>query len=187
MKWRTIKWRGWALVIHRDLGYFFTGVVVIYAISGLAVNHADNWDANFIIEEREVTLSLPQDRYEVTEEHVRANLASLGAAESYRSHDFPSPQKIKIYLAEGSILARLSDGQGTYETIRRRPVLYYLNALHLNPAKWWKIFSDVFAIALILIVITGLLLPRGRLGLAGRGKWLLGAGILVPLAALVMM
>jgi hypothetical protein len=182
-----MKWRSWALVIHRDLGYFFTGVIVIYAVSGLAVNHADDWDANFIVEERDVALDLPRERYEVTEEHVRANLVSLDAADDYRSHDFPSPQKIKIYLADGSILARLTDGQGTYETIRRRPVFYYLNALHLNPAKWWKIFSDVFAVALILIVMTGLLLPRGRLGLAGRGKWLVGAGILAPLAALVMM
>jgi hypothetical protein len=182
-----MKWRSWALVIHRDLGYFFTGVIVIYAISGLAVNHADDWDANFIVAEREVELTLPQDRYEVTEESVRANLVSLDAEGSYRSYDFPSPQKIKIYLEGGSILARLSDGKGTYETIRRRPVLFHLNALHLNPQKWWKLFSDVFALALILIVITGLLLPRGRLGLAGRGKWLLGAGVLVPIAALVMM
>lgn len=181
-----MKWRKWALVLHRDLGYFFTGVIVIYAISGLAVNHADDWDANFIVAEQEVRLDLPQERYEITEDQVRANLVSLGAEDDYRSHDFPSPQKIKIYLADGSILAKLSDGQGTYETIRRRPVLYHLNALHLNPAKWWKIFSDVFAVSLILIVITGLLLPRGRLGLAGRGKWLLGAGVLVPLAALVM-
>jgi hypothetical protein len=50
-----MKWRSWALVIHRDLGYFFTGVIVIYAVSGLAVNHADDWDANFIVEERDVT------------------------------------------------------------------------------------------------------------------------------------
>jgi uncharacterized protein len=181
-----MKWRSSALVIHRDLGYFFTGVIVIYAVSGLAVNHADDWDANFIVEERKVMLDLPRERYDVTEEQVRTNLVSLGAAEDYRSHDFPSPQKIKIYLVNGSILARLSDGQGTHETIRRRPVLYHLNALHLNPAKWWKIFSDVFAVALILIVITGLLLPRGRQGLAGRGKWLVGAGIIAPLAALMM-
>lgn len=181
-----MKWRGWALAIHRDLGYFFTGVIVIYAVSGLAVNHASDWDSNFIVAERPVKLDLPAQRYDITEEHVRANLVSLGAAAGYRSHDFPSPQKIKIYLDEGSILARLDDGQGTYETIRRRPVLYHLNALHLNPEKWWKIFSDIFAVALILIVLTGLLLPRGRKGLAGRGKWLVAAGVLVPLAALVM-
>jgi hypothetical protein len=182
-----MKWRKWALVIHRDLGYFFTGVIIIYAVSGLAVNHADDWNANFIIAEREVVLDLPREHRDISEQDVLVNLASLGAKESYRSFDFPSSEKIKIYLAEGSILARLRDGKGTYETIRRRPVLFQLNALHLNPEKWWKIFSDVFAIALILIVITGLLLPRGRLGLAGRGKWLVGAGALVPIAALMMM
>jgi uncharacterized protein len=74
------------------------------------------------------------------------------------------------------------------QTYRLQPVVVeYLHALHLNPAKWWRIFSDVFAVSLILIVITGLLIPRGRQGLAGRGKWLVGTGILVPLVALVMM
>jgi hypothetical protein len=72
------------------------------------------------------------------------------------------------------------------ESVRRRPVFHQLNMLHLNPTKWWRIFSDLFAGALILIALTGLLIPRGRNGLGGRGKWLVAAGLSVPLAALLL-
>ena len=129
-----MKWRCWAMILHRDLGYFFTGVVIIYAISGLAVNHADSWNSSFVESNKAVQLDLPHERAQVTEDHVRAALASIGAADQYESFDFPSSRKIKIYLKEGSVLAKLSDGSGTYETIRPRWFLYYANRLHLNPA-----------------------------------------------------
>ncbi len=182
-----MKWRCWAMILHRDLGYFFTGVVIIYAISGLAVNHADSWNSSFVESNKAVQLDLPHERAQVTEDHVRAALASIGAADQYESFDFPSSRKIKIYLKEGSVLAKLSDGSGTYETIRPRWFLYYANRLHLNPARWWRLFSDVFAASLLVIAVTGLVIPRGGAGLAGRGKWLVAAGALVPLAAVMVM
>ncbi len=182
-----MKWRRWALVLHRDLGYFFAGVVVIYAISGLAVNHAGDWNPNFSTTRKEVMLVLPRQPSAITNKHVVASLRSIGETANYKSFDFPSPKKIKIYLADGSIMARLSDGRGIFETIRPRPFFCCANLLHLNPKKWWLAFSDVFAVCLILIVLTGLLIPKGRKGLAGRGKWFVGGGMLIPLAAIVLM
>lgn len=179
-----MKWRGWALSLHRDLGYFFAGVVIVYAVSGLVVNHAADWDSSFVIERTDFKLDLPRDRTDITDEIVVENLRRIGEADNYKAFDFPSANKIKIYLQDGSILARLSDGSGTYETIRKRPVLYDFNQLHLNPTTWWRVFSDVFAVCLLFIAVTGIVLPKGRMGLAGRGKWLVGAGLLVPLAAI---
>lgn len=180
-----MKWRAWALTLHRDLGYFFTGVLLVYAFSGLAVNHVDDWDPSFAVERREVRFELPRDRAQVTEEAVLALLEPLGEANNLRGFDFPSASKVKIYLKDGSIVARLADGRAEYESIRRRPLLYHANALHLNPVKWWKAFSDVFAVGLIVIAITGVCVARGRYGLAGRGKWLIGAGLVAPLAAML--
>lgn len=182
-----MKWRRLILALHRDLGYFFTGVLLLYCVSGLAVNHVDDWNPNFVVEHREVTLDLPSERSQVTEEAVVAALQPLGESENLRGFDFPSSRRVKIYLKDGSVVARLSDGRGEYESIRRRPLLYEANALHLNPAKWWKFFSDVFAVGLIVIAITGLCIARGRQGLAGRGKWLVGAGLVAPLAAMLML
>ena len=181
-----IKWRAWAIFLHRDLGYFFTGIVVLYAVSGIAVNHAGDWNPNFVVNSRDVTLDLPSEATQVTTAQVRKCLAEVGEADNYRSHDFISSSRMKIYLTDGDMVVNLADGSAHHETIRRRPVLFYLNRLHLNPARWWKLFSDFFAVCLILIAITGLFVLRGPKGLAGRGKWLVAAGLIVPLLAMFL-
>lgn len=180
-----MNWRRWVLVLHRDLGYFFTGVVVLYAISGIAVNHADDWNPSFIIERRDITLDLPHEPAKINEQSILANLLPIGEAENYRGFDFPSMEKIKVYLKNGDIIVDLKDGKGSLETIRRRPLLHQVNGLHLNPVQWWKVFSDLFAVGLVLIAVTGLLIAKGRQGFLGRGKWLVGAGLLIPLAAML--
>jgi len=58
--------------------------------------------------------------------------------------------------------------------------------LHVNPETWWLLFSDIFAGALVLIALTGLFIGRGRYGLTGRGKWFVGAGVIAPLAAILL-
>ena len=40
--------------------------------------------------------------------------------------------------------------------------------------------------ALILVAITGLFVLKGKKGITGRGAWLTGAGVLIPLVFLVM-
>jgi hypothetical protein len=182
-----MKWRGWLLALHRDMGYFFTGVVVLYAVSGIAGNHASDWNSDFIVNRSDVKIDLPSEQAQITSEHVLSNLERLGEAENYRTYDFPSSEKIKIYLADGCIMASLRDGHGTQETIRRRPLFYDVNRLHRNPTASWKAFSDLFAVALIFLAISGLIIARGRQGLLGRGKWFVAAGLLVPLAAMFFM
>jgi len=115
-----MNWRRFILALHRDLGYFFTGVTVLYAISGLAVNHADDWNPSFVSCRTEVKLDLPSEQSKIDTKAVKANLAQYGEADNYRGYDFPSPQKIKIYLKDGDVVADLKSGMGSLETYRRR-------------------------------------------------------------------
>ena len=48
-----MKWRKWNNIIHRDLGYLCVGLTIIYAVSGVAVNHVQDWNPNYIIEKQE--------------------------------------------------------------------------------------------------------------------------------------
>ena len=58
-----------------------------------------------------------------------------------------------------------------------------LNQLHLNAPKGvWTIVADVYAIGLILMALTGMFVLKGRTGITGRGRWLVAAGIILPLA-----
>ncbi len=181
-----MNWRGWARVLHRDLGYFFTGVVLIFAVSGLAVNHARDWDPDFQVERLAVRLDLPDRRADVTEADVREALTTVAQCGDFLTMDFPTDHQIKIFLSDGSMLISLRDGTGIYESVRRRAILYSANRLHLNPKGWWLAFSDIFAVALLVIAVTGLVLLRGRGGFFGRGKWFVGVGVLLPLLALLL-
>ena len=62
--------RRWIIAIHRDVGYFFTGFIIIFATSGIALNHIDHWNPNFIIERRLVEIELPDASEKVTQEHI---------------------------------------------------------------------------------------------------------------------
>ena len=50
-KWGA-KARAWLRAWHRDVGYLLVGLTVVYAVSGIAINHIDDWDPNFKAYER---------------------------------------------------------------------------------------------------------------------------------------
>ena len=169
-------------IVHRDLGYFFAGTTLIYAVSGLAVNHVDDWNPSFVVHRDRVDESATVEPSQVTKQWVMDVLTPPGARHDYRSHDFPSEGKVKIYLDDGSLFINLVSGEGEYEVVKRRPVLYQFNRLHLSPRRAWLVFSDVFAGGLVVITLTGLFIHKGKYGLTGRCMALTTAGVLVPLA-----
>jgi|GEM_PF-216128 len=77
--------------------------------------------------------------------------------------------------------------QGVAVQVEREPQPRYFlaaaNWLHTNRGKAaWTWFADGYAILLIFLALSGiLLLPKGRKGLLGRGGILLLIGILIPL------
>ncbi len=93
--------------VHRDLGYLLAGTTILYAISGLALNHVDDWNPNFVISRQDVQMPVANDVVAVTRDWVLSALEPLGEQDHYRSHDFPTPEKVKIYLDEGSIFVDL--------------------------------------------------------------------------------
>jgi hypothetical protein len=171
-------------VVHRDLGYLVAGATILYAVSGLALNHVSDWNPNFVIDRQEIATPIPDDMKSISRAWVFQILEPLGETANYRSHDFASSSKLKIYLDDGSVLIDLKKGKGLYETVRRRPILYQLNCLHVSPRKTWLCFSDLFAGSLLIVVITGLFVIRGNRGITGRGAILAAAGLLIPLGFL---
>ncbi|MBP6630162.1 MAG: PepSY-associated TM helix domain-containing protein, partial [Kofleriaceae bacterium] len=51
----------------------------------------------------------------------------------------------------------------------------------------WTYVADVFALALMVLAVTGLFMNKGARGLGGRGKWFVAGGLAVPVAAIVYM
>ncbi len=77
-------------------------------------------------------------------------------------------------------------GEAVYESLKRRPLLSDMVKLHYNPGRWWTVFSDVFAVCLILITLTGLVMVKGSKGFWGRGGILFIIGIVIPVLFLML-
>ena len=180
----AFKWRKWNRAIHRDFGYLFFGMTLIYALSGIALNHLDDWNPNYIVQRKEIQVALPETRPDKAE--VIKMLHSFGDDIYYKKHYFPSQNMMKVFIKNGTVLVNLSTGEGLMERTKRRPVFREVNYLHYNPIRYWTWYSDLFAGALIILAISGILIPRGTKGITKRGAWLTLLGLFIPLIYLLI-
>lgn len=118
-------------------------------------------------------------------ERIAEFTALVGESEP-RVHDFPTPDHVKIHYDNAALLVDLSSRTGVYESVQRRPLFYQTNVLHRNSLKDWKWASDVFGVLLIFTTVSGWFMRKGKNGIGGRGKWLIAAGILPPIIALIV-
>ena len=180
--------RKWSRIIHRDVSYLFAGMILIYALSGILMNHRSDLNPHYSVSlhEYKVTADL-SDKTKVDKSLVLSLLEPLGEADNYTKHYFPKEGRMKVFLKGGSSLEiNTHTGDAVYECLKRRPLLSDMVKLHYNPTKWWTIFSDVFAVCLILITITGLVMVKGSKGFWGRGGILFIIGVVIPVLFLVL-
>ena len=179
-----INWRKWNRVLHRDLGYIFFVMTLIYALSGIALNHLRDWNPSYDVSRLEVQTTAFET--EISKEVILQFLDQVGEKRSYKSHYSPQPGQLKIFIKNGNAVVNLQSGNAVVEKLQRRPVFYHVNFLHYNPRKLWTWFSDLFCVSLILIAITGLFIIKGKNGITRRGAWLTGLGLVSPLIFLFL-
>mgnify|MGYP000292259224 CR=1 FL=1 len=160
--------RKWSRPVHRDLSFFFSGVLLIYAVSGFMLNHKRDFNSDYSVRRTELVFAqeIPRAEQEWTRARAEELLLRVGEEGNYLKHYFPEPDRLKVFIRGGSSLTvDLASGHAVYESIRKRPVLSSLNRLHYNPSRWWTVFSDVFLAGLIVIVLSGLVMmpPRSTL------------------------
>ncbi len=181
-----MKWRRWLRAIHRDIGYILVGLTVIYSISGIAVNHADEWNPNYIIEKKTTILKLDNKEKSSTHSIVSAIMSKSGDNGRLKNSFRPDSNSIKIFTEKYNLYYDLSSEELTKEEIKGRPLLKESNYLHLNaPKKIWTYVADTFAVGLIFLAVSGLFLVKGKNGMKWRGTWLTIAGILIPILFLL--
>ena len=182
-----MKWlRRWSRILHRDIGYFFIGTSLIYGISGIALNHLQDWNPSYSVELNHFTTSLDL-RKKANEEVIEQLIAKEGEGLAYKSHYYPENDIIKIFLKGGStLLVNTTTGEGRSEFLKRRAVFYEVNYLHYNPNDWWMWFSDIFAGALIFLSITSFFIVKGWKGAWGRGGIYIVLGFIIPIVFLVI-
>ena len=175
------------ILVHRYLGYFFAGTTIVYAISGFAVNHMEDWNPNYSIAHTKLEIQPFANDEEVTTAEGQALFQQFGLSEPFSPDNvfYPEEGVIEILAtSQDKITIRIAEQnwQADLAQTRRRPALHLFNFLHLNSAKkLWTLYADLYAIALLLLAITGLWMKKGKKGLLGEaGIWAV-AGMLTPL------
>ncbi len=182
-----MKIRKWIRILHRDFGYIAFGLTVVYAISGIAVNHVDEWNPNYVIEKtktnidvRDLTGTLPDSIL------INSILKKLNETRKLKGYFKPDRNTIQIYLEGNTLKANLLTGEVENEIVGSRTFFREVNFLHLNhPKKLWTYIADLYAIILVFLAVTGLFMVEGKKGITGRGKWLTAIGVLLPILFLL--
>jgi hypothetical protein len=175
-----VKWRRLNNILHRDVGYLIVGLTLVFGISGLALNHAADWNPSY--RQTKAVVQIPPLAAGDREAMVAEALRKLEIAQAPLNAFRPDPETLQLFFDGRTYLIDVPSGQVIVEETRTRPVLFELNQMHLNASKGvWTVIADVYAIALIMMAMTGMFVLRGRVGLGGRGKWLVAIGALIPL------
>ena len=179
------RWRGWLRAIHRDFGYLAVGFTLIYALSGIAINHITDWDPNFHASEKTLhTAPIPAEVPD--DEAVARVIAATGTGtpdDVYRAGD-----EIRLTYNSGAHVTMIGDsGDVTVQARSDRFFFRVANWLHYNRGKKaWTYVADLYAMMLLYLAISGLFMIKGKLGLRWRGTILVTIGVAVPITYVVL-
>ena len=120
MKLSSNDLRRWCRVLHRDLSFLFAGMVLIYAISGIYMNHRDQINPHYSITRKVYAINDLPAQQSFDREAVESLMVRIGADERYTKHYFPREGQLKVFLKGGSsIEADLAKGRVERKSISR--------------------------------------------------------------------
>jgi hypothetical protein len=182
---RRFQLRPWLRALHRDAGYFGVGLTLVYALSGLAVNHIADWDPSF--RQISVTHQLPAPLPSDADAAGQRVLAALAIHETPSEVYAAGDDAVDVVLEHRTLHVTPSSGTVLEEGQSPRWFLRAANWLHLNRGKKaWTIVADTYAVILLYLAISGLLMIPGRKGLLGRGAVIAALGAAVPIGYVVL-
>lgn len=168
--------------------------MLLFAVTGITLNHAGQIEARPAVSERTATIpqplleqmrAMPGKGKDTISEAVTKWVSDEMRVDIRGREAELSPNEIYVALPRAGGDAWLSldrqTGEARYE-LTDRGWISYLNDLHKgrNTGAVWSLFLDVFAIACIIFCITGLVLLQ-LLSHARPSTWpLVGLGFIIP-------
>ncbi len=173
--------------LHRDLGYFYIGLIISFATSGILMNHRDSWHADkYTTETKSITIDVPMEN-EITDQFAENLGKSLGIDDKMRGQKIKK-ETLKISFENHDIEIDLKTGKGEIVSFIKTPIISQMMKIHKNTSNWWIYYGDIFGISLIAIALTGMIMiPSGKFSFKRRGWKLAIAGLIFPLLILVLL
>jgi hypothetical protein len=171
---------------HRDLAYFYLGLIIAFSVSGIFLNHRQTFSPRrYTSETKEISIT-PILKDSVNDAYIASFTKSQQIEDDFRRFSFQE-NTLRISYASHDVDVDITTGQGKIVTYKTIPVLGQMTKLHLDTSKWWIYYSDAFGIAMLTIAITGMFIERGKNSFQSRGWKLALAGLIFPLIFLFLL
>lgn len=178
------RWRAWLRSFHRDFGYLAIGFTVIYAVSGIAQNHLEDWgEVSYKSYEETIAIApIPDATPDAQAIQLVVDKAGLGTpTSSLRAGD-----EVRLEYASGAKVSAIG-GRITVQGRSQRFFIGAANWLHRARNKHaWKYVADLYAVLLLYLAISGIFMIKGKLGFKWRGAILISIGVAVPVTAVLV-
>lgn len=173
--------------LHRDLGYFFLGLIITFAFSGILMNHRNDWHPDkYTLEAKAIEISLPEES-QINDAYAENLAKELKIDDKVKRH-MVRKGKFKIQFENTEVEIDVKTGKGEIIQFIKTPFISQSMLLHKNTSNWWIYFSDIFGISLIIIAVTGtLMVKHGKHTFKRRGWKLALAGLLFPILFLIFL
>ncbi len=102
--------------LHRDIGYVFSGLLMIYALSGVALNHRRSWNPReYVVESQAVSTGLIAATGDVSEETVQAMMDGVAPGSEIRDFRVTNERELRVFIEGARLAIDLNTGDGELE------------------------------------------------------------------------
>lgn len=173
--------------IHRDFGYFYLGLIISFAFSGILMNHRESWHPEkYTVETKAIQVALPTED-KINEKFAEDLAKELGVDDKFKRHGVKKGE-LRIAFENTDVEIDMKTGKGEIVSFKKTPFISQTMKLHKNTSDWWIYYSDIFGLSLITIAVTGaMMITAGKNTFKRRGWKLAIAGILFPLIFLFLL
>jgi uncharacterized protein len=172
---------------HRDIAYFYLGLIIAFSFSGIFLNHRQLWHPRrYTYNSQEIVLTSRVSKDSVNDQFIAAFTEEFNIEDPVRRFSVEG-NNLKISYPNNDVQIDLLTGKGKIESYRTTPILGQMTKLHVDTSQWWIYYSDLFGVAMLVIAFTGMFIQKGENSFWGRGWKLALAGMIFPLIFLFLL
>ena len=172
--------------LHRDIAYFYVGLIIAFSFSGILLNHRRDWNPEkYVYETKKVNIEIPQDAGSIDKAYIEDFSKTWDVV--YDGHRV-NEATLRVFYKDNAVLdADLTTGEGKLDFKRTTPFVGETIQLHKDTNKSWIWYSDIFGIGMLIIAITGMFIVKGKNSFRKRGWKFALIGIIFPLIFLYLL
>ena len=171
---------------HRDIAYFYVGLIIAFAFSGIFLNHRGTLNPRRYTYETKEIQTTAFTKEQVNDAFIAQFTSDQNIDDVLRRFQ-TNENELTISYTSNDVKINLLTGKGSIITYRTIPLLGQMTKLHQDTSKWWIYYSDIFGLAMLTIAFTGMFIEKGKNSFRSRGFKLALIGIIFPLIFLFLL